>query len=190
MPRKKPLRDFVPPTNCLVVYKSKGTVDSDIICESFLQRILVPHILRKNIKNPILLLDQAKCDMSLRVKLKLAENNIRLELVPPRMTGIVQPADVCWFSSLKKHYHRLWSEWFQNDPKAFTKSGNLKSPGYQMAIGWISLIWRYLNFEIIKNRFDMCGITTSDHKQFNKVLISCLNGERLRNVLEETNGEQ
>ena len=51
-------------------------------------------------------------------------------MVPARMTGLVQPADVGWFKSIKASYHRSWTDWYCNNDHAFTAAGNLKSPGY------------------------------------------------------------
>ena len=33
------------------------------------------------------------------------------------MTNLLQPADVCWFSSIKKSYKAKWMDWFIYDPK-------------------------------------------------------------------------
>ncbi|CAF0834120.1 unnamed protein product [Brachionus calyciflorus] len=31
------------------------------------------------------------------------------------MTNLLQPADVCWFASIKKEYHNKWNKWFLQD---------------------------------------------------------------------------
>ena len=48
----------------------------------------------------------------------------------------------------------------------------------------------FLDFEQIKKSFDLCGVTTSNIEKFNPVLKSLLSGEVIKNVLEETEGEQ
>jgi len=46
----------------------------------------------------------------------------------------MQPADVGWFRSLKSQYQAKWQDWYLTEPKAFTKSNNMKSPGYAKVI--------------------------------------------------------
>ena len=36
--------------------------------------------------------------------------NTNLIIIPPRMTNLLQPADVCGFSEFKKAYHVKWVE--------------------------------------------------------------------------------
>lgn len=141
LPRKKPIPDFIPPTNVIVLNKPSGNFDTQTIVESFFQRVLIPHILRNNLKNPIIYFDRAPCHFNDVVKTYLSKNNIEFEFFPPRLTNVLQPADIVWFKSLKSAYKNLWSDWYVNEDKAFTKQGNLKSPGYARSIGWISQIW-------------------------------------------------
>ncbi|CAF0972290.1 unnamed protein product, partial [Brachionus calyciflorus] len=37
------------------------------------------------------------------------------------MTNLLQPADVCWFASIKKEYHNKWNKWFLEDERSFTR---------------------------------------------------------------------
>jgi len=55
---------------------------------------LVPHIMRHNQTKPLLFLDSAPCHKTTQVQDALEENNIDYELIPPRMTNLVQPQDV------------------------------------------------------------------------------------------------
>ena len=131
MPRKKPLKEFTPPDNVLIIYSGGNkNFDQDTIKESFVQRVIGPHVLRHNQKNALLFIDSAPCHKPSGVKTKLNQFNIDLEMIPPRMTGLVQPADVSWFRSVKAVYKKNWTNWYSYNDHAFTKSGNLKSPGY------------------------------------------------------------
>ncbi len=56
------------------------------------------------------------------------------------MTPLLQPADVSWMRPLKVAYFKKWNHWLVHAPKAFTASGNVKSPGYAKVITWISEI--------------------------------------------------
>ena len=109
---------------------SKKTFIQDTIKDNFIQRILGPEVLSQNHKKSVLYLDNATCHTTVGVKSKLEEFNIQLQMVPARMTGLVQPADVGWFKSIKAGYYRSWTDWYCNNDHAFTAAGNLKSPGY------------------------------------------------------------
>ena len=74
------------------------------------------------------------------------------------MTNLLQPADLAWFSSIKKAYRKKWNHWFTFENKSFTVNCNMKSPGYVNASNWISQIWEELSQDMVKNSFDICGI--------------------------------
>ena len=69
-----------------------------------------------------------------------------------------------WFKVMKAKYHEEWTSWFLNDRKAFTKNGNLKSPGYARAIDWIVKIWNELDRDLMIRSFDTFGITCSNQE--------------------------
>ena len=55
-------------------------------------------------------------------------------MIPPGMTGLLQPPDVCWFRTFKLAFRRKYMDWFVNEPKSFTNYGNMRSPGYVAVI--------------------------------------------------------
>ena len=81
-------------------------------------------------------------------------------LIPSRLTGLLQPADVCWFASLKtiKHYYRLWNDWFISVEKTYTRADNVRCSGYSKCIEWLSQMWIDFPEYLIQNRFERCGI--------------------------------
>lgn len=109
-----------------------------------------------------MLIDSARCHLTLNVKNELLINDIEVIFIPPRLTNLLQPADVSWFRSLKNTYQKKWCNWLiRGDNKTFTPAGNMRSPGYAQSIEWITEAW--LNFEenILVSSFSQCGITSS-----------------------------
>ena len=92
------------------------------------------------------------------VQQKMKELMITHVHIPPRMTNLLQPADVCWFRPLKSHYHRLWNEWFTNGAHTYTRNDNARSPGYVKCIEWLSLMWDHFESHNIINSFEFCGV--------------------------------
>ncbi|CAF1007838.1 unnamed protein product [Brachionus calyciflorus] len=125
VPRKRPLKDFNPPQNVVIIYKPNGTFDSETIKTDFLQRVFLPH----------------------------------------------------------------WTQWFLNDSKSFTKIGNLRSPGYAKAIGWLSEIWNELDSSIIKTSFEVCVITSNNDEDFHSTLKTFLQSGPIDEYLETNDGE-
>ena len=74
------------------------------------------------------------------------------------MTNLLQPADVFWFSSIKKSYKAKWMDWYIYDPKTFTKNDNARSPGYIKFMLWLNEIWRNFDTQLVKKSFELCSI--------------------------------
>ncbi|CAF0916277.1 unnamed protein product [Brachionus calyciflorus] len=168
IPRKKELKNFSVPSNVVLVYKPSGTFNS------------------KTEKTNSLL---GSCHTSSETLKFLEDLNIEYSFIPPRLTSLVQPADVCWLKSFKKHYYEKWSNWFLNDHKSFTKNGNLKSPGYAKAIQWISEIWNEFNPSIIKSSFQVCGITSDQNTHFHSTLKHFLTNGPINEYVDSNDGE-
>lgn len=132
--RKTPFKNFDVPSNVHLVYKPKATFDSACVKYEFIQRILLSHLIKSSQKKPNLYLDQAPCHKNPDVTNYMRDLNIDYSFIPPRITSLLQPADVSWLKSFKKSYIEKWSNWYLKDFKSFTKNGNLKSPGYEQAI--------------------------------------------------------
>ena len=104
------------------------------------------------------------------------------------MTNLLQPADVGWFAAIKKAYHEKWNEWSINTIKQRTLYNNTKSPGYALAIQWISDIWRDFDPSKIKNSFEYCGITSQD--SLHSVLKKIYEEHRIMNSYIDINTEE
>ncbi|CAF0969922.1 unnamed protein product [Brachionus calyciflorus] len=113
-----------------------------------------------NLTSVKLFIDSARCLQTKSVQDKLKEFDIDSVFIPPRLTNLLQPADVSWFGKLKKEYHEKWNDWFMNAEKSLTCHGNIKSPGYATCIAWLSEICTSFDPNVIKNSFDKCGIVS------------------------------
>ncbi|RNA22105.1 pogo transposable element with KRAB domain-like [Brachionus plicatilis] len=178
VPRITDLPNFTPSDNVVVKYKSSATFNDETIVE-YVSRVFHPHLLKDGITDAKLLLDSARCHSTPKVKEKFNECNFESVIIPPRLTGLLQPADVCWFSKIKSEYHERWNDWFMNEEKTYTRFGNTKSPGYVKCITWLSEILRNFDSDLLRASFDYCGITSQyqlhsalDHIIKNNVLIN------------------
>ena len=153
LPRKTKLKDFTPPSNVVVVYDTKATFDSYMVCTWF-DRVLAPHTLSRGITKSVLVFDQAPPHNTALVADKARERGVRLIKVPKRMTGLLQPAHTHWFAVMKRAYRTKWNHWYAEGLRTYTKAGNIRSPSYKMIITWLSEIWQDLDPELIFNSFD------------------------------------
>jgi hypothetical protein len=166
------LKNFDPPDNVVLAYKTGATFNAEVINDQFLNRVMVPHVSRFNLKNTHLLLDSAACHKASYVHRNLEKNSIAKHIIPAGFTNLLQPADVCWFSFIKNKLHERWTDWYINDEKTFTKANNMRSPGYANVIKWISDVWDEMDENIIRKSFDQCGITSDNqlHSVLNTIL--------------------
>jgi len=169
LPRKRPLKSpFVCPSNVIILYKPKSkTFDTKVMKEIFITNIIRPYMMRHNKKRLLLLLDNSPVHKRQDLMAAFREQQVEISFFPPRMTSFLQPADVGWFRSLKAKYHEKWQEWYLTEPKSFTSSNNMKSPGYAKVINWISEIWNDFDSEIIVKSFATTGVTSQHLDDFN-----------------------
>ncbi len=92
---------------------------------------------------------------------------------------MLAPPDVCWFKVLKSLYIKDWNHWFQFGEKTFTKSHNLRGPGYVLMCQWIEKAWIELKADYIAESFKYCGITTSVIAEYQSNLIKLLTDAEL-----------
>ncbi|CAF1148323.1 unnamed protein product, partial [Brachionus calyciflorus] len=165
VPRTKDLENYEPPYNVKLIYKTGGTFNDDTICD-YLLAILGER------RRSTLYLDSARCHITAKVKDRFNQLGLESFYIPPRMTNLLQPADVCWFAKIKKAYCTKWAEWSRNREKNYTMHGNSKSPGYVLAISWLSEIWENFEEHLIQNSFDYCVITAQNqlHKTLSELV--------------------
>ena len=131
LPRKKPLKAFEPPENVVILYKKKSkTFDSQVMKDTFLNKIIKPYMSHHNKSKLLLHLDNSPVHKRKDLLQEFKFSNVSVSFFPPRMTSLLQPADVGWFRSIKSQYHAKWEDWYINDTKSYTKAKNMKSPGY------------------------------------------------------------
>ena len=83
--------------------------NEDVIIE-YIDRILVPYKQQKGYNKLYLVFDSARCHLTEKVKNHLENESIEAIYVPPRLTNILQPVDLTWFSIIKKEFHNYWSK--------------------------------------------------------------------------------
>ncbi|CAF0776643.1 unnamed protein product [Brachionus calyciflorus] len=122
-----------------------------------------PHLDRNGFNEATLIWDNAPCHKKQTVIDAATSKNLKLLFVPPRTTNLVQPADIAWFKPLKSKFNRFWTDWFINGEHTFTANQNLRSPGYENIINWVSVIWNEFDTTLLKESFDMCGLLDSSN---------------------------
>ena len=147
VPRKTEIPDYVPPDNVLLIYKTAATFNDDVLVE-YLERVM------SGKQGSTLFIDSAKCNTTNKVSVKFDELEINSYIIPPRMTNLIQPADVGWFAKIKATYHKKWNHWFLFGDKTFTKHNNMRSPGYVKSIQLLSEIWSDFDPACIRDSFE------------------------------------
>jgi len=133
IPRKNPLKNWIPPNNVQVVYGTNGCFNEIVVSQHYIP-LLVEYKNNKHYSALNMIYDQAPCHQTQRVQTNFVNASIRVKRCPKRMTPLFQPADVCWMSPVKSGYFKRWNHWLIHAPKAYTASGNRKSPGYAQVI--------------------------------------------------------
>ena len=79
--------------------------------KTYLERVVNPYKTSRNFEKVLLLIDSAPCHLTKLVSRYCDNNGIVLAFIPRRLTNLLQPADVCWFSIIKKKYREKWNNW-------------------------------------------------------------------------------
>lgn len=153
-----------------MVYGTSGNFNDGIIVDSIIKRLLVPYKLSESLDQIHFVMDHAPCHSTSLVRNSCISNNIEITYIPKRLTNMLQPADVAWMRPLKIAFHRLWNDWMVNTPKSHTKFGNVKSPGYALAINWIAQIWQNMDSNLLASSFDQSGLTTNNKDHYHRQL--------------------
>ena len=108
--------------------------------------------------------------------------NIHFSIIPPSMTGLLQPLDVSVNRSFQQAYNDKYTEYMTQavSKGSFrTKSGNIAMPKYRVVSEWV-LDWsRSMPQEIIKKSFAVCGLTSNEDFAVDKLhapLADCFLG--------------
>ena len=85
------------------------------------------------------------------------------------MYEVFLPLDVCVNKPFKAFFCELYDKWLCKKDFEYSKGGNIKAPSHLFQIQWIIKAWKKVSKDVVRNSFDVCGITTSDAAK-----ISCL----------------
>jgi len=99
IPRKNPLP--LDPTKVIIKYKTGSTFDKEVI-KDWIDRVISPYMVSQGYSQILLIIDQATCHKNLAESYDLIAKGIHVLYIPGRMTGLLQPADVGWFATVKK----------------------------------------------------------------------------------------
>ena len=184
LPRSTPL-ETLNYEQLKIEYKTSGSFNDDMIL-NYLQRIIVPYKMRRKLSKVLLIIDSAPCHQTKKIKDFCDESGLVLTFIPPRLTNLLQPADVCWFSTIKKLYKESRNNWFIYEEKSFTSHNNMRSPGYEKCLIWLVELWELFDSKLIKDSFKYCGISKHTIDENSNLLIDIIPLHSiLRQMLDE-----
>jgi hypothetical protein len=125
VPRLRPIPDIDALTDIESEYKTSSTFNDDMII-IYLSRIIISYMQRKGLSTVLLIIDSAPCHLTTKVREFCSQNLIKLAIIPPRMTNLIQPADVCWFAPFKKELKKKWNHWYVYEQHTFTINENMR----------------------------------------------------------------
>lgn len=90
LPRKKPLKAFEPPENVVILYKKKSkTFDSQVMKDTFLNKIIKPYMSHHNKSKLLLHLDNSPVHKRKDLLQEFKFSNVSVSFFPPRMTSLL-----------------------------------------------------------------------------------------------------
>jgi hypothetical protein len=149
----------------LVAVNETGMWSTNIL-EKYVEEILLKRPQTSLLKEPVLLIiDSYGPHINLAKSKKLEKQNIFIELIPPNMTGILQPLDVAVNKSFQEAFGSSYDIYIAEaikNPDMQTKQGNPKVPNYETVSNWV-VEWAnaFESSKIIK-AFTTCGIGTKE----------------------------
>ncbi|RNA44212.1 pogo transposable element with KRAB domain-like, partial [Brachionus plicatilis] len=175
--------------NVVVVYGTNGNFNELAISSHYIDKVIKPYMIVNGFEKVNLLIDCAPCHCTPTVKNAFEAANIDITYVPKRLTNLLQPADIAWFRPLKSSYNEFWTDWLLNADKTYTKSNNVRSPGYALIIQWVSSIWEQFDKMIIQNSFDQAGITSNIIDLFHRQLRHFIFNQEFIDDVEDDNAQ-
>ena len=112
-----------------------------------------------------------------------SRRNVFFAIIPPRMTGMLQPLDVAVNRSLQQSYSDHFDVHLASslaDPDKRTKCGNIKMPKYSELSEWVADWAEGLTRESIAKAFTLCGLvpaTVFSVENLHKPLRDCFIGD-------------
>jgi hypothetical protein len=113
----------------------------------WLNRIILNYQYPKN-EQLCLLLDSGSFHKLESVKKLLEENSIKLFILPPGTTSLIQPLDVCINKPFKDQMRLKYSEWFRDHgskEENSGKTGDLKAPRLELLQRWALECWNSMS---------------------------------------------
>ena len=96
-------------------HSTNGWMDADLF-RKWLEESFIPEIDKAHIPKPVLLIiDGAKCHISLPISELCDENNIILYTLLPNATHLIQPLNLSLMGSIKTNYRECVRKWLQNN---------------------------------------------------------------------------
>ena len=181
IPRKNPLP--LDPTKVILKYKTGSTFDKEVI-KDWIDSVISPYMVSQGYSKILLIIDKASCHKKLAESYDFIAKGIHVLYIPGRMAGLLQPAEVGWFATIKKAYKRKWNDWFKNEERIFTMQNDAKAPSYNECLKWLDDIWGNFNSDVLRRSFECCGIgntpnsgtmemkTDAMHSALRKLLMS------------------
>ena len=158
IPRKRPIKKLVDKYRGKAVINFEGTSWMN----EELTRTYLNEVIKRNIFDTkrLLIWDDFKPHHTDATKQCASRLNVVMRLIPPGMTSLLQPADVCWNKPVKQRIKEMYDEWWLSEEQTYTAQGNVRAPDFVTVVGWILDAWEEITPEMIRHSFKACGITT------------------------------
>jgi transposase-like protein len=134
--------------------------------ERYIDAVLFPFMLRHPGERALLLLDSFSVHLNEGVKDKLRNAGFDLLFIPKGMTGILQPLDIAVNKPFKDRLRTQYTSWLES---RFIENGTISSrpkPKREDISIWMSLAWREIQHDIIRNAFGALQEALGAHALF------------------------